>query len=178
MQFIFALVFFLLGLGANAATFNDITGSLPDCAYMADMEDIHHGLLNITDLDGNPVQGSPFVLDTISTSAPVIHDDPIRTKDAWGCVANEFGDYGFWHDAGQKLGRWCDNNQMPANKIYWWQTEEEQAYICNWAGVQACSYDAWDNRMRGTIDQNCNGNGAGWFLEGSGNKGFRSVFCV
>lgn len=81
MQFIFALVFFLLGLGANAVTFSDIVGSLPDGGYTADMTTYRNGVLHIADLDGNPVKGSPFVIDPIPPNV-AIHGT--QTKDSWG----------------------------------------------------------------------------------------------
>ncbi|KAK8080033.1 hypothetical protein PG997_007851 [Apiospora hydei] len=95
MQFIFALVFFLLGLSANAATFNDIISTLPNGGYQMDMESASHGILDIMDVDGNPVKGSPFVIDVITAPAPVVHDpDPNanQTKDQWGnCHENGAG---------------------------------------------------------------------------------------
>ncbi|KAK7956707.1 uncharacterized protein PG986_005929 [Apiospora aurea] len=180
MQYLFALVFFLLGLGANAATLGDIMNNLPDGGYSMDMYAAHNGIVNITDLNGNLVEGSPFIIDIISTPAPVIRDpnpNGNQTKDQWGaflpdtwCIANEFGDYGFWQTAGQNLGTWCDGNQMPGHQIKWWQVEQELAYICNYANVQHCSGHEWYDYMQNTIGPGCHGNGAGWFLQGSGDK--------
>ncbi|KAK8051473.1 hypothetical protein PG993_002858 [Apiospora rasikravindrae] len=170
MQFLFALIFFILGLGANASTFNDIIGSLPDGGYMADMKSVHAGLLNITNLDGTPVKGSPFEIDITSVSAPVIHDPKSKqTWDQWGCI-DETGDYGFWQVAGHKLGTWCNEIQMAGDQMRWWQTEQELAYICNYAGEQSCSGHEWFDYMENTIEPGCHGNGAGWFLQGSGDK--------
>ncbi|KAK7927674.1 hypothetical protein PG985_004672 [Apiospora marii] len=175
MHAIFAFIFFLLGLGANAVTFNDVTKSIPDGGYMVDMHTFQNGVLNVTDLDGNMVKGSPFVIDPIPAPGVAIHDsnpDSIRTRDQWGCTGNDVLDEGFWSDAGNKMGRWCDaGKKMQGHSIRWWQTDEDLAYMCNYAGSQNCSWDEYFNYMKFIADK-CGYLAPGWFLQGSGNKSY------
>ncbi|KAK8105816.1 hypothetical protein PG999_009175 [Apiospora kogelbergensis] len=170
MHFIFALVSFFLCLGANAAaSFSDIVSFLPDGGYRADLETNHNGLLNITDLDGNPVKGSPFVIDPIPF-APLVHaPDSEKTENAWGCVDGEMMDAGFWVDAGKKLAAWCNGNTLHSHTIQWFKTDDNLAYLCNYAGPQPCKGDEFWDYMH-TIAGGCNHLGAGWYLQGSGDK--------
>ncbi|KAK8128156.1 hypothetical protein PG984_009264 [Apiospora sp. TS-2023a] len=174
MQFIFALVFFLFGLCANAVTFNDILSSLPNGGYMADMEVYQTGLLNVTDLNGNMVKGSPFIIDPVPAHGVASHDTNPNitrsTSDQWGCIGGGLIDEGFWSDAGNQLGRWCDHGHKVSGwGIWWWQTDEDLAYICNYAGPQNCGWDEYFDYMK-KIAENCGYLSSGWFLQGSGDK--------
>ncbi|KAK8041129.1 hypothetical protein PG994_014136 [Apiospora phragmitis] len=156
MQFLFATVLYFFCFGANAAaSFSDFMKSIPDGGYMTDLKTNPDGIFNIRDLDGNPVPGSPFVIDPI----------PFNPQ----CVDGEVMDAGFWVDAGKKLAAWCAGNTLHSHTIQLFKTDDNLAYLCNYAGPQPCKGDElWDYMNK--IADGCNHLGAGWFLQGSGDK--------
>lgn len=86
------------------------------------------------------------------------------------CVDGETVDEGFWSDAANKMGRWCDDgNMMPGHTMKWWKTDEDLAYMCNYANAQNCGWDEYLGYMK-TIADNCGHLTSGWFLQGSGDK--------
>ncbi|KAK8117188.1 uncharacterized protein PG998_005469 [Apiospora kogelbergensis] len=174
---ILTLVGLLLGLGgANAGSnMTQVLSTLPDGGYFMDMGINEHGLYSITDLDGNPVPGSPFP----STRATCPPSDlrasppmkPLSRPLISGCVApNEWVDWDSWKTAGRRLANWCAaGNMVPQRKILKWVVNGSEAYICNYAGDQNCDGNEYWNYMQ-TIADKCTFVGCGWFLQGSGNK--------
>ena len=88
---ILTLVGLLLGLGgANAGSnMTQVLSTLPDGGYFMDMGINEHGLYSITDLDGNPVPGSPFPVDSsdmpaVGLASVAANETSIKTSDQWG----------------------------------------------------------------------------------------------
>ena len=78
-------------------------------------------------------------------------------------------DAGFWVDAGKKLAAWCNGNTLHSHTIQWFKTDDNLAYLCNYAGPQPCKGDEFWDYMH-AIAGGCNHLGAGWYLQGSGDK--------
>lgn len=85
---IIALFAFMACLCANAASnITQVLADLPDGGYIMDMGVGRSGLFDITDLDGKPVPGSPFTIDSSSvppTGPATRNATSIKTKDQWG----------------------------------------------------------------------------------------------
>ncbi|KAK7943332.1 uncharacterized protein PG986_012445 [Apiospora aurea] len=169
------LAFSFVNADANAPTnITQILNTLPDGGYIMDMGVNAHGLFDVTDLDGNPVPGSPFTIDLSSVPPPgPANGTSVKTKDQWGCTApGEWVDWNSWKAAGSKLAFWCGaGNMVPKKKVLTWIYNGNMAYICNYAGPQNCDGNEYWNYMQAIADK-CSFTGCGWFLQGSGDKSY------
>lgn len=180
MKFLTALLFSLaagwtMALPQDIAKNNKnnnggILAGLPNGGYMIGFED-----------DGTPYIAAHYPLPdlsghnlTIPASSPRTPGQKMaRTKDAWGCVEEEFVDPWMWSIAAYGLADWCDaGNMVEAGKILTWRYEDSEAYICNWAGDQNCNTQEYYGYMEWPIDHFCSPNHSGWFLQGRGNIGY------
>lgn len=100
---------------------------------------------------------------------PLVHDVLTNLFSSIQCVGGKTMDAGFWVDAGKQLAAWCNGNNLHSLTIYWFKTDDNVAYLCNYAGPQSCDGDEFWVYMN-EIGNSCSPLSAGWFLQGSGDK--------
>ncbi|KAK7914137.1 hypothetical protein PG985_011840 [Apiospora marii] len=163
---------FLLCLGAHAASsISEVLRSLPNGGYITEMPDPNKSnLVNITDLDGKPVPGSPFTIDN-DTRARRPHT---HNQDTWGCVDGEMLDQVNWWVGRGALDAWCGDHEgqgrmLLQDHIYSWQYNGTTAFICSYDGDQSCLGQDYVAHMR-SIASYCGELGAGWYYQVAGNQ--------
>ncbi|KAK7987279.1 hypothetical protein PG996_006119 [Apiospora saccharicola] len=168
MRFLKSLTPFLLCLSTQAASsFREVLRGLPDGGYISEMMYPGRGRVNVTDLEGKPVPGSPFTVDN-DTGARRPHT---KMEDTWGCVEGEQIDWDNWWASRSLLDTWCNDqtHMLLPHHIYSWQFNDSAAFICNNGGVQNCLGQEYNDYMEG-IPGYCGALGAGWYYQAAGDK--------
>ncbi|KAK7984324.1 hypothetical protein PG989_011726 [Apiospora arundinis] len=157
----------------TAMNISAILEGLPDGGYIRNRID---PLLHITNLEGKPIVGSPFLIDNKSrpTASPIpTANGTYNQTDTWGCIEGEQIDQETWWKTWSGLSTWCDaGNVLDQQAVYSWHYNGTVAYICNQPGrLSNCLGPAYLSYMEEIADV-CGNLSPGRYYQASGDKAY------